>query len=166
MIIEKLNKNHKKERFDCGNEVLNIFLKKYAYQNQNRYLVGVTYVLHKENLIYGYITISVSSIKKSQVLFKKPYEDIPILRIARLAVDIKFQNNGLGKELLKFAINKAIELKNNFGCVGIVVDAKEQAIDFYKKFGFIEIKTFDKHLTSFLYLSIKTIEKIYKDKND
>jgi len=46
MIIEKLNKNHKKERFDCGNEVLNIFLKKYAYQNQNRYLVGVTSFLY------------------------------------------------------------------------------------------------------------------------
>ncbi|WP_457561235.1 GNAT family N-acetyltransferase [Caminibacter sp.] len=158
MVIEKLNKFHDKEKFDCGNLTLNEFLKKYAYQNQHRYLIGVTYVIHIDNEIIGYITLSASSIKKTNINSKKPYKDIPALRIARLAVDEKHQNKGIGKKLLKFAINKALELKESYGCVGIVVDAKEEAKKFYEKYGFIEIKTLEKHLTTPMYLSMKSMQ--------
>ena len=155
MIIEKLNSYHKKEQFDCGNIFLNDFIKKYAYQNQNRYLVGVTYVVHIDNVVIGYITLSASSIKKILLNSKKPYEDIPVLRIARLAIDKKYQNRGIGKKLLKFSFNKALKLKESFECVGIVVDAKENAINFYKHYGFIEIDSLKKHLTTPMFLSIK-----------
>jgi GNAT superfamily N-acetyltransferase len=157
MIIEKLNQFHNKENFDCGNLLLNEFLKKYAYQNQNRYLIGVTYVIHINNRIIGYITISAASIKKVNITANKPYEDIPVLRIARLAADKSYQKKGIGKRLLKFALNKAIELKENYGCAGIVVDAKEEAIEFYKKYGFIEMNTLEKHITTPMYLSMKQI---------
>ena len=158
MIIEKLSKFHKREEFDCGNELLNNFLKKYAYQNQNRYLIGVTYVVHIDNKIIGYITLSASSLKKVTLNKNKPYDDIPVLRIGRIAVDKNYQNKGIGKRLLKFGINKALELKENFGCVGVVVDAKEEAVNFYKKFGFIEINTLEKHLTIPMFLSIKNLK--------
>ena len=162
MIIEKLNKYHKKDSFDCGNELLNDFIKKYAYQNQNRYLVGITYVIHIDNVIIGYITLNASSIKKMIVDKNKPYEDIPILRIGRLAVDKSYQNKGIGKKLLKMAFMKSLELKENFGCIGIVIDAKKKAVEFYKKFGFIEIETLDKHLTTPMFLSIKIIQNVIK----
>ena len=157
MIIEKLNRFHKKDEFDCENKLLNDFLKKYAYQNQHRYLVGVTYVIHIDMKIIGYITLSAASIKKVTLNKNKPYEDIPVLRLARLAVDKNYQNQGIGKKLLKFALQKAIELKDSFGCIGIVVDAKEEAIDFYKKYGFIEINSMEKHLTTPMFLSIKKL---------
>ena len=154
MIIEKLNKFHKKDEFDCGNK----FLKKYAFQNQSRYLVGVTYVIYIDNKVIEYITLTASSSLKKVTLNKnKPYEDIPVLRIGRLAVDKKYQGKGIGKKLLKFSLNKALELKENFGCVGVVVDAKEEAIEFYKKYGFIEINSLEKHLTIPMFLSIKAI---------
>jgi predicted N-acetyltransferase YhbS len=159
MIIEKLNKYHNKDNFDCGNIFLNEFLKKYAYQNQSRYLIGVTYVAHINNKIIGYITLTASSIKKISINKKKPYEDLPVLRIGRLAVDKNHQNKGIGKKLLKFAFNKALELKENFGCIGIVVDAKEEAISFYEKFGFIKINTIEKHLTTSMFLSIKVLKE-------
>jgi len=159
MIIEKLSKNHKREDFDCGNNFLNDFLKKYAYQNQIRYLVGVTYVAHIENVVIGYITISASSIKRVSIDNKKPYDDLPVLRVGRLAIDKEYQHKSIGKLLLKFAIKKAIELKENYGCIGIVVDAKEEAKKFYKKYGFIEINTLQKSLTTPMYLSIKTIKE-------
>jgi len=157
MIIEKLSRFHNKENFDCGNPLLNDFLKKYAYQNQNRYLIGVTYVIHIDNKIIGYITISAASIKKVNIQANKPYEDIPVLRIARLAVDKSYQKKGIGKRLLKFTINKAIELKENYGCAGIVVDAKDEAVEFYKKYGFIGMNTFEKHINVSMYLSLKKI---------
>ena len=158
MIIEKLNRFHKKDGFDCGHELLNDFLKKYAYQNQHRYLVGVTYVIHINNQIIGYITLTASSIRKITLNKNKPYEDIPILRLARLAVDKNYQNKGIGKKLLKFAVYKALELKENFGCVGIVADAKEEAVGFYKKFGFIGIQSIERSLTFPMFLSIKVLD--------
>jgi len=157
MIIERLNQYHNRDKFDCGNSVLNDFLKRYAYQNQHRYMVGVTYITHLDNRVVGYITISVSSIKKVSVDLKKPYDDIPVLKIARLAVDKLFKNRGIGKRLLKFAIIKAIELKDNYGCVGIVVDAKPEAIGFYEHFGFIKINSIQKQITIPMYLSIKSV---------
>jgi len=111
---------------------LNIFLKKYAYQNQYQYFVGVTYVIHENIRVIGYITISASSIKKVSLDVKKTYDDIPVLRIGRLAVDRKYQGKRIDERLLKFGIEKALELKEHYGCVGIVVDAKEDAIDFYQ----------------------------------
>jgi len=157
MIIEKLSRYHNREEFDCGNEFLNEFIKKYAYQNQNRYLVGITYVIHIDNKVIGYITLSAGSIKKTLMNKKKPYDDIPVLRIGRLAVDNNYKNKGIGKKLLKFAFNKALELKDTFGCVGIVVDAKKEAIPFYKHFGFIEMNVIEKHLTIPMFLSIKSL---------
>ena len=52
-----------------------------------------------------------------------------------------------------------MELKDNFGCVGIIIDAKEEAIEFYKHFGFIEMKIIEKYLTVPMYLSIKVFQK-------
>ena len=106
----------------------------------------------------GYITISASSIKKASLDVKKPYEDIPVLRIGRLAVDKNYQGKKIGERLLKFGIEKAIELKERYGCVGIVVDAKEDAIDFYKNYGFVIMQTLEKHITTSMYLSIKAVE--------
>ena len=93
MRIEKLEKGHKKTRFDCGNDVLNSFLKRYAYQNQQRYLMGVTYVAVNDTEVIGYVTLSASSIRKTAVDAKKPYEEIPVMRIARLAVDKHFSRS-------------------------------------------------------------------------
>ena len=71
MIIEKLFKHHNKENFNCGNQFLNDFIKKYAYKNQTRYFVGITYVAHLNNQVIGYITLSASSIKKFYLIRKK-----------------------------------------------------------------------------------------------
>jgi len=159
MIIEKLSKYHKKDKFDCENTLLNEFLKKYAYQNQYRHLIGVTYVAHIDNSVIGYITISVSSIKRASIDSNKPYDDIPVLKIARLAIDKLYQKRGIGKKLLKFAIYKAIELKENYGCVGIIVDAKPESVSFYEYFGFVRIKSIEKHIKTSMYLSLKTIKQ-------
>ena len=157
--IEKLSKNHKKESFDCGNSFLNEFLKKYAFQNQNRYYVGTTYVISDgESNIIAYITLSGVSIKKTMLNEKYPYEELPALLIARLAIDKNSQGKGLGKELLIFSIKKALKQAEEVGCIGIVVDAKEEAINFYKKFGFEKIKSIYS-MGEKMFLSIKTIKK-------
>lgn len=157
--IEKLSKIHKKEIFDSGNSFLNEYLKKYALQNQERHHISITYVITDNyNNIIAYISLSTTSIKKIDLKENYPYEYLPALLIARLAVDKRFQKQGLGKELLLFAIKKALKQSIEFGCIGIVVDVKEEAINFYKSYGFKEIKSLYPKQSK-MFLSIKTIKK-------
>lgn len=70
---------------------------------------------------------------------KFPHYPLPILKISRIGVDVNYQNQGLGKELIATAFRLALEQKEKFGCIGVVVDAKIDAVAFYKKLGFIEL---------------------------
>lgn len=155
VIIERLSKRHDKESFDCDNNVLNDYLKKYALQNQERYCISTTYVVTNKTKVIAYITLTLGTIKRTDLKEKYPYEELPVLLIARLAVDKNFQGQGLGKKLLKIAFKQALELTKNTGCIGVVVDAKEEAVDFYKKFGFEKINAlFSDRLKMFLPIRI------------
>jgi GNAT superfamily N-acetyltransferase len=63
-----------------------------------------------------------------------------MLRVARLAVDRSVQGQGLGGELLRFVLQIARRMATDYGCVGVVVDAKTDAIDFYAKYGFVPLE--------------------------
>ncbi len=110
--------------------------------------------------------MNIEALKLSE--FKKfPNYPLPILRIARLGVDKRYQSQGVGGQLLKKMFYLALELEALVGCVGIFVDAKDDAISFYKKYAFEIAPLVDGELPSrpiqtVMYLSMKTIHKILK----
>jgi predicted N-acetyltransferase YhbS len=61
---------------------------------------------------------------------------VPVLGLARLAVDASARGVGLGAQLLRFVLQLALEMADRVGCAGIVVDAKPDAVPFYEKYGF------------------------------
>jgi GNAT superfamily N-acetyltransferase len=61
---------------------------------------------------------------------------VPILRLARLAVDERFQGHGIGRLLLRSMLQLALEMRDRVGCAGVVVDAKPASVDFYTALGF------------------------------
>jgi GNAT superfamily N-acetyltransferase len=65
-----------------------------------------------------------------------PAYPLPILRIARLAVDEHFQGHGIGRLLLRAMLELALEMRDRVGCIGVVVDAKSDAVAFYSALGF------------------------------
>lgn len=65
-----------------------------------------------------------------------PVYPLPILRIARLAVDEKYQRHGIGRLLLRAMLELAMDMRDRLGCVGVVVDAKPDAVTFYSSLGF------------------------------
>ena len=71
---------------------------------------------------------------------KLPAYPLPILRLARLAVDEAVRGQGLGKELLRFVLQLAIRLARDYGCTGVLVDAKAEAVAFYEKLGFVALE--------------------------
>jgi predicted N-acetyltransferase YhbS len=90
--------------------------------------------------ICGYVTVAAGSLEiedlPAAVRRRLPDYPLPVLRLARLAVDAAFGGKGLGKELLAFTLELALRMRDDFGCVGVVVDAKPDAEAFYSRFGF------------------------------
>ncbi len=61
---------------------------------------------------------------------------LPILRLARLAVDERFQGHGIGRLLLRAMLALALEMRDRVGSIGVSVDANPDAITFYSSLGF------------------------------
>ncbi|MGB0385234.1 MAG: GNAT family N-acetyltransferase [Ardenticatenaceae bacterium] len=137
--IRPLRKKDNRKEFKSRQAQLDRFFHRYASQNQFRHNIGVTYIATDEESIYGYVTVATGSIEK-EILPKgsklpRNYP-LPILRLGRMAVDARYQGQGIGKMLLRYVFLLALKQKELVGCVGIVVDAKQEAIAFYQKYGF------------------------------
>lgn len=136
VLIRPLRPDDKRDGFQCGEIELDRFFQRYAGQNQFRHYIGTTYVAEVKSVIAGFVTVSAGEITTEKLhadLRKKlPAYPLPILRIARLAVDSRFQGLGIGKLLLKYMFRLALDMRGQMGCVGIVVDAKLEAVEFLR----------------------------------
>jgi len=65
-----------------------------------------------------------------------PGYPLPILRLARLAVDERAQGLGVGRALLRHVLDLALDQRDSLGCIGVVTDAKPDAVSFYARYGF------------------------------
>ncbi|MDP2431345.1 MAG: GNAT family N-acetyltransferase [Pseudomonadota bacterium] len=138
--IELLNARHCRDGFDCGEPALNDFLLRQAGQQQRRGF-GKTYVAVSEvgASVLGFVTVSAGQVatNKLPAHLKLPRYPVPMLRIGRLAVSRTHQGQGIGQDLLAFALNLALEFSHRVGLYAVVVDAKnEKAGAFYAGLGF------------------------------
>ena len=159
--IRQIKKSELKD-FDCGSEELNAFLKRFAHQN-DKSGIGRTFVLTENNNAIGFITLCSGALAFDELpkdYSRLPRYPIPIIRIARLGVDKRFQGKGYGKELLGFAFEKIALLCNFIGVKFVVVDAKNVAKKFYEKYGFITLPT----RKNTLVLPIETILKAFNNR--
>lgn len=142
--IRRLQSGDDRAAFRSGNIDLDRFFQRYAGQNQFRHHIGTTYVAIRANRVAGFVTISAGQIMAAHIskTVKKrfPAYPIPVLRIARLAVDETFQGHGIGRLLLRAMLELAIEMRDQLGCSGVVVDAKPETVTFYTALGFQELE--------------------------
>jgi GNAT superfamily N-acetyltransferase len=155
-----LDKSHDLSAFDCGVEALNDYLRKHAFQNhQNR--SARTYAATRGARVVGYYTLAAGSVSReetpqrvAQGLGQYP---VPVILLARLAVDFGEKGQGLGKALLKDALLRAAQASDMVGCRAVLTHAKdESAKNFYSKFGFEPSPLNELHL----YFLMKDITKI------
>ena len=69
-----------------------------------------------------------------------PRYPLPVLRLARLAVDEAFQGRGLGRRLAAYSFAVALQVRAAAGCVGVVVDALPDRVRFYADLGFVQLE--------------------------
>lgn len=126
--------------FDCGVVALNDYLKHYALQNQRKNSAR-TYVATRENRIVGYYTLAYGSVAYDDAspdvkagLGRYP---IPVILLARLAVDAGEKGRGFGAGLLKDAMLRTLQAAEIAGLRAMLVHAKDDAAKtFYQKYGF------------------------------
>ena len=142
--IRILKKSDNRDGFSCGEIELDYFFQKYVGQNQFKHYIGVTYIATDEKSIFGFATLSVATLSREEFPLKSqkklPLYPLPVLKLSRMGVDSKYQGKGIGLSLIKMVFKLALEQKEKVGCIGVVVDAKENAVEFYKRLGFIELE--------------------------
>jgi GNAT superfamily N-acetyltransferase len=152
--IEKLQRTHNVEAFDCGREPLNQFLVRFALTNQQA-SASQTYVAVAEDAVVGYYTLVYGQVdyadapeRLTKGVARHP---IPIMLLARLAVATAWQGKGLGKGMLKDAVLRTYQAAEIAGLRGLSVHAKDdEARAFYEKFDFISSPADPYHLSILL----------------
>jgi GNAT superfamily N-acetyltransferase len=143
---EPISKSHDRNGFDCGEEALNEFLRKYARRNHE--LGGAKTFLaidDKDNRpIIGFYSLSPASVRYARtpaiVSHGLARHDVPGFRLARLAVDRKFQGKGMGGQLLLAAGRRCLSVALEVGGVLLVIDAKnERAAAWYATYGAVPL---------------------------
>jgi GNAT superfamily N-acetyltransferase len=158
--IEKLDRHHDVDRFDCGREPLNRFLTHYALQNQKAgasrsyvALAGAS-VIGYSTLVVGEIADEAAADRLRKGLARYP---VPVMILARLAIATAQQGQGLGAGVLKDAMVRTVQAADIAGIRAFIVHAKDnQAKAFYERFDFQPAPTDAHHL----YLLLKDIRKL------
>jgi GNAT superfamily N-acetyltransferase len=157
-----IDKKYSRDHFDCGNPVLDDYLKRYARQNHDGGIAKTFVAINRSSLskIDGFYTVSASDIEFESLpeLTRKniPAYPIPAILIGKLAVDKSAQGQGLGRELIVDALLRSVKIAQEIGIFAVRVDAIDlKAKEFYLKYGFIPLQ--DKPLA--LFLPIKTIAR-------
>ncbi len=137
---EKLAQHHELEAFACGIESLDQWLKRFARTNQQSDLT-ITYVVHRENRVAGYYSLSAGSVNRQdaplRVVKGAPNHPIGVVLLARLAVDEAEKGTGLGRALLKDALVRSESAAAIIAVRAVLVHAlNEEARRFYMRFDF------------------------------
>jgi len=127
--------------FDCGESSLNDWLKNRALKNQAS---GTSrcFILCNGKKVIGYYCLSAGAISRESApksLQRNMPDPLPVLLLGRLAIDLNYQNHGLGNALLRDAMLRAAHVSGYAGIVAILVHAlSEQAKKYYLSRGFVQ----------------------------
>ena len=142
--VELLDAAHDRESFDCGVEPLNGYLRRIARQHIAKG-ISRTFVLIDPQAtapkpVLGFFTISLCQVLGAQIPIKWAKtlpEQIPAMRLGRLAVASAHQGKGFGEALLAEALDRVASVADVIGGIGLFVEAKDDAAAaFYARFGF------------------------------
>jgi GNAT superfamily N-acetyltransferase len=169
VLIRRLEEQDGVALFDCGDEPLNNYLRRHAWANQQKSFIGVTYVAIDEGAprtVIGYFTLATASVPresfpKNYVRGLPPY-DLPLVLLARLAVDRRFTGKGLGHALISEAFKIALRVADDVGCHCIITDAYRNRVDWYARYGFVALGGASDGGPQRMFLDMRTIRMALK----
>jgi GNAT superfamily N-acetyltransferase len=162
---EPISKQHNREAFDCGEEALNEFLRRYARKSHqlggSKTFVAVGDA--NNETVLGFYSLSPASVEYARTpeIVRRGLAryDVPVFRLARLGVDRRVQGQGLGGQLLLAAGRRCLLASAEVGGVALLIDSKnEKAAGWYASYGAVPM--LDAPLS--LLLLLTTIEAALK----
>lgn len=136
-----ISSDHVLDNFECGEPLLNEWLKKRALKNHISGVSRCFVICHNVDVI-GYYSLSAGAIRHESVTKSMRHnmpDPLPVLLLGRLAVDHRYHNQGLGSALLRDAMIRAINVSYDAGIFALMVHTlSEQSRRFYLSRGFIE----------------------------
>lgn len=137
---EPLRGKHELEGFCCGEESLDGWLRRHARQAEAGGSAR-TFVTTDGKRVVGYYALAIGQVEPNdateRLLKGQPGKrPVPVLLVARLAVDIELQGRGIGTSLLQDALLRCDTVAEAVGVRAVVAHADEHASDFYDRFGF------------------------------
>lgn len=149
-VTARIEPDDARSGFRCGKHPLDDYFARHALTN-DRDGVGRAYVLRRTEhdepslpQVLGFYTLSMALVESQQaakaVKKKLPRYPMPVALIGRLAVDERAKGKRLGERLLLDAVRRVVDAAAILGCVGLIVDAKdEDAERFYAKYDFVTV---------------------------
>ena len=164
---EPISKQHNRKSFDCGDDAMNEFLRKYARQSHEaggaKTFVAVDDADGKT--VLGFYSLAPGALAYAdtpeQVRKGLARHDVPGFRLVRIATDTRLQGGGLGGQLLAMAARRCLRAADVVGGVLLVIDAKNgRAAAWYASYGVVALA--GKPLT--LVMALATFEAELKAK--
>ena len=133
-----------RQAFDCGRESLNQWFRRHALRNHQSGVSRISVVCDAETAaIAGYVSLSAAQIERAHL--PKPAQrnqpdPIPALLLGQLAIDQRYQGQGIGRSLMFFALSTAVRLSKEMGCFCVLTHPLDDGVRaFYAKFGFEDL---------------------------
>ncbi len=143
---EPIAKKHDRNSFDCGEPELNVFLSKHARQSHERGAAKTFVAVAKSDgkTVLGFYSLCPAALEYARtpegVRKGLARHDVPVFRLARLAVSLTAQGQGLGGQLILAAGRRCILAAAEIGGVAILIDAKnERVAKWYASYGAIPL---------------------------
>ena len=135
-----LTSTHLVDLFSCGEPVLDDWLKRRALANQISGASRTFVVTDSENQVMGYYALAAGAVTHqdaTRAIRQNMPDPIPVMVLARLAVDTRAQGIKLGAALLRDALDRCLGIASNAGVRALLVHAlNERAREFYEYYGF------------------------------
>jgi GNAT superfamily N-acetyltransferase len=137
----RLTAAHDLAPFDCGTPSLDQWLKRQALKNESSG-ASRTYVVCIDDTVVGYYCLATGAIVRAEApksMQRNMPDPIPVMVLGRLAVDQRYQRQGIGKALLRDGILRVMQAAEIVGVKAMLVHAiSEKAKRFYQAHGFLE----------------------------
>ncbi|MBX7104177.1 MAG: hypothetical protein K1X57_08845 [Gemmataceae bacterium] len=160
--IEPFATEHERGAFSCGQPALDDFIRDRVRQYERRHL-GKTMVAVTPGTrtVVGYYTVAAGAISFTNMPVysarKLPRHPVPVVLLARLAVDLSVQGMKLGEALLFNALQRTLDLSTSLGIHAVEAHAIDNsATGFYCKYGFAPLLDNARHL----FLPVSIISKL------
>ncbi len=137
---QPLDPTHRLDDFDCGEAVLDEWLKRRALTNSSSGASRTFVVADPDQCVFGYYAMAAGAVSHqtaTSAVRRNMLDPIPVMVLARLAVDRRAQALKLGGALLQDAVNRAVTVSLNVGVRALLVHAlHDHAKSFYEHYGF------------------------------